>query len=113
VSDRRSITRLLSLVGSAPDEPGERPIGPPAGVAAPRDVIDLRTRVTAQPRRWNLWDLERLARDEAQRDPARYEEWSFLFVNLRHFATPDGSLPAEFDGLVRESFGELLAHASR
>jgi hypothetical protein len=69
--------------------------------------------VTAQPRRWNLWDLERLARDEAQRDPARYEEWSFLFVNLRHFATPDGSLPAEFDGLVRESFGELLAHASR
>jgi hypothetical protein len=40
-------------------------------VAATRDVIDLRTRVTAQPRRWNLWDLERLARDEAQRDPAR------------------------------------------
>jgi hypothetical protein len=112
VSDRRSITRLLSLVGSAPDEPGERPIGPPAGVAAPRDVIDLRTRVTAQPRRWNLWDLERRARDEAaQADPLRYEEWSYLFVHLRQFASPDGSLPTEFDGLVRESFGELLEHA--
>jgi hypothetical protein len=79
--------------------------------AASREVIDLRTRVTAQPRRWNLWDLERRARDEAQRDPVRYEEWSYLFVHLRQFATPDGSLPTEFDGLVRESFGELLEHA--
>ena len=74
-------------------------------------MIDLRTRVTAQPRRWNLWDLERRARMEAGRDPLRYEEWSYLFVHLRQFATPDGSLPLEFDGLVRESFGELLDHA--
>jgi hypothetical protein len=76
--------------------------------AAATGVVDLRTRVTSQPRRWNLWDLERRARDEAQRDPVRYEEWSYLFVHLRQFATPDGSLPTEFDGLVRESFGELL-----
>ena len=74
-------------------------------------MIDMRTRVTAQPRRWNLWDLERRAREEAQRDPLRHEEWSYLFVHLRQFATPDGSLPTEFDGLVRESFGELLEHA--
>ena len=81
--------------------------------AASRDVIDLRARATLRPRRWNLWDLERLARDEAQTDPLRYEEWSYLFVNLRQFATPDRSLPAEFDDLVRESFGELLDHARR
>ena len=89
--------------------PQPQPVRPAAGS---RDVIDLRTRVTSQPRRWNLWDLERRARDEAQRDPLRYEEWSFLFVHLRQFASPDGSLPTEFDGLVRESFGELLEHAS-
>ena len=76
-------------------------------------VVDLRTRVTGQPRRWNLWDLERRARDEAESDPVRYEEWSFLFVYLRQFATPDGSLPTEFDGLVRESFGDLLEHPGR
>jgi outer membrane biosynthesis protein TonB len=94
-----------------PARPATQP--QPVRPAAPsRDVIDLRTRVTAQPRRWNLWDLERRARDEAQRDPLRYEEWSFLFVHLRQFASPDGSLPTEFDGLVRESFGELLEHAS-
>jgi hypothetical protein len=79
--------------------------------AASSDVVDLRMRATIQPRRWNLWDLERRARDEQARDPLRYEEWSYLFVHLRQFATPDGSLPTEFDGLVRESFGELLEHA--
>jgi outer membrane biosynthesis protein TonB len=109
-----------------PVRPALRPVPPPPPPPAPvaasapqpvrpaaasREVIDLRTRVTAQPRRWNLWDLERRARDEAQRDPVRYEEWSYLFVHLRQFATPDGSLPTEFDGLVRESFGELLEHA--
>ena len=83
----------------------------PVRPAAQSDVVDLRTRVTAAPRRWNLWDLERRARDEQQRDPDRYEEWSYLFVHLRQFATPDGSLPTEFDGLVRESFGDLLEHA--
>ena len=83
----------------------------PARPAVRSDVVDLRTRVTVAPRRWNLWDLERRARDEQQRDPDRYEEWSYLFVHLRQFATPDGSLPTEFDGLVRESFGDLLEHA--
>jgi magnesium chelatase family protein len=88
--------------------PEQLPVRP---AAAASDVVDLRTRVTAQPRRWNLWDLERRARDEAQRNPLRYEEWTYLFVHLRQFATPDGSLPTEFDELVRESFGELLEHA--
>jgi hypothetical protein len=83
----------------------------PVRVAARSDVVDLRTRATVAPRRWNLWDLERRARDEQQRDPIRYEEWSYLFIHLRQFATPDGSLPTEFDGLVRESFGDLLEHA--
>ena len=95
----------------APPPPARPAAQQPARPAAASGVIDLRTRVTAQPRRWNLWDLERRARDEAQRDPIRYEEWSYLFVHLRQFASPDGSLPTEFDGLVRESFGDLLEHA--
>ena len=94
----------------APPPPLE-PAAEPERPAASSDVVDLRMRATIQPRRWNLWDLERRARDELPRDPVRYEEWSYLFVHLRQFATPDGSLPTEFDGLVRESFGELLEHA--
>jgi outer membrane biosynthesis protein TonB len=104
----------LRPVPAPPPSPSphrEEPPRPVRPAAAASGVVDLRTRVTAQPRRWNLWDLERRARDEAQRDPLRYEEWSYLFVHLRQFATPDGSLPTEFDGLVRESFGDLLEHA--
>lgn len=105
----------LRPVPPPPPEPAPPPLQPaaePMRPAASSDVVDLRMRATIQPRRWNLWDLERRARDEVPRDPIRYEEWSYLFVHLRQFATPDGSLPTEFDGLVRESFGELLEHAS-
>ena len=110
----------LRPVPTPPPEPAPPVPTPPEQVpaaaepvrpAARSDVVDLRTRATVAPRRWNLWDLERRARDEQQRDPNRYEEWSYLFVHLRQFATPDGSLPTEFDGLVRESFGDLLEHA--
>ena len=105
---------LWPLPPPPPSPPSPAPAAEPVRPAATsRDVIDLRTRATLQPRRWNLWDLERLARDEAQNDPLRYEEWSYLFVNLRQFATPEGLLPLEFDDLVPESFGELLEHARR
>jgi hypothetical protein len=62
------------------------------------------------PREWNLWDLERRAREQAG-EAARDEEWSALFVHLREFANADGVLPMEFDGLVRESFAELIQAA--
>ena len=36
-----------------------------------------------------------------------------LLLNLRQYASPEGTLPADFDELaVRESFGELLEPAS-
>jgi hypothetical protein len=60
------------------------------------------------PREWNIWELESLAREQARLEPERGEEWSYLFVHLRQFADARGKLPSEFDGLVRESFGELL-----
>jgi hypothetical protein len=70
-------------------------------------VVDLPQR-SYQPRRWNLWELERIARSEAPDHPEQRDEWAFLFVHLRQFANADGELPAEFDLLVRESFGSVL-----
>jgi len=64
--------------------------------------------VGAAPRQWNLWDLERLTREHAGTDEARDEERSFLLMYLRDFAGADGLLPIDFDGLVRDSFGELV-----
>ena len=91
--------------------PGPASLAPPAPPPAPaperQSVVELRPR-TIQPREWNLWDLERMAREEAPEHPERRDEWAYLFVHLRQFASADGSLPAEFDALVRESFGGLL-----
>ena len=62
------------------------------------------------PREWNIWDLERRARERAG-DAARDQEWAALFMHLRQFANADGVLPMHFDGLVRESFSELIEAA--
>ena len=64
--------------------------------------------VNEEPREWNLWELERANRDHASDDLARNEERAYLLVYLREFAGPDGVLPADFDGLVRDAFGDLL-----
>jgi outer membrane biosynthesis protein TonB len=97
--------------------PSERPQSKPEPVAAAApqpaeapSVVEFRPRTTV-PREWNLWDLERIARQEAGDHPERRDEWSYLFLHLRQFAHADGSLPAEFDPLVRESFGGLLERA--
>jgi hypothetical protein len=92
--------------------PGPRPQPVPApepAAAAPANpsVVEFRPRTT-EPRQWNLWDLERIAREEGREHPERREEWSYLFLHLRQFAHADGSLPTEFDGLVRESFAGML-----
>jgi hypothetical protein len=72
-------------------------------------VVALPQTASRRPDGWNLWDLERRARQRSGRDRLRDEEWNALFVSLRDFASPDGTLPAEFDELVEESFGELIS----
>lgn len=59
-------------------------------------------------REWNLWELERVARDHITDDVATNEERAYLLLYLREFAGSDGTLPADFDGLVRDAFGDLL-----
>jgi hypothetical protein len=78
----------------APDEGRRRLIRPPRP-AAPKP--------SAPPVRWNIWSLERVARDHPEA-----EELEYLVASLRQFADAAGQLPADFDPLVRESFGDLL-----
>jgi hypothetical protein len=85
-----------------PPEPEPEPL-PPAAAVVPIG------RASA-PRQWNLWDLERLARAHAGGDPAVDEERTYLLMYLRDFAGPDGLLPVDFDALVRQSFGALVAN---
>jgi hypothetical protein len=84
-------------------EPEPEPAPPPA---EPEPAATLPA--PAEPRAWNLWELERVTREAAGADAARDEERSFLLMYLREFADPDGMLPLDFDPLVRETFGDVL-----
>ena len=93
----------------APPPRLEAPIPPPE--PKPPPPPDYRPRRHGRlPREWNIWDLERRAREEAG-DAARDEEWTALFLHLRQFADTHGVLPKEFDDLVRESFAHLIQAA--
>jgi hypothetical protein len=85
------------------------------GAAEPEPVpgLPLVPTLSRGRREWNVWELERLARQRAGRDMGRDEEWALLLVYLREFAGPDGTLPADFDSLVRESFPELIEAGAR
>ena len=81
----------------------------PAPEPKPEPVADGEPEVArlpgnGAPREWNVWDLERLARDGGARDG----ELAFLLLELRQFADADGRLPVSFDPVIRESFGKLL-----
>ncbi len=94
-----------------PEESAEEPEVEPEPEAEPEPEPEPEPVAPDGPRAWNLWELERLAR-EHDADETRREELGYLLVYLRDFASPKGVLPADFDELVRESFGDLLATPS-
>jgi hypothetical protein len=98
----------LVAVPEPEPQPEPAPAPAPAPVAPPEPQTVVPIGVSAMPRQWNLWELERLTRENAGEDVARDEERQFLLMYLREFADSDGQLPIDFDGLVRDSFGELV-----
>jgi hypothetical protein len=88
-------------------EPEPQPEPEPEPELEPEPEPEPQPVSSGSPREWNVWELQRLVRD--QPDDDRQEEWAAMIVSLRDFARADGTLPLEFDELVRESFGELLA----
>src|SRR5919197_1164347 len=86
---------------------GLAPQGPDPSSSEPEPPIAYLP-LNEEPREWNLWELERAAREHASDDVARNEERAYLLMYLSEFAGPDGMLPADFDGLVRDAFGDLL-----
>lgn len=102
----------VAVVAAVPEpepepEPARVPEPTPPAEPEPR-VVALTPRSLGVPQRWNLWELERVAREQSGTDAARDEERSFLLMYLREFADADGVLPTSFDGIVRESFGDVL-----
>jgi hypothetical protein len=88
--------------------PVPEPVPEPEPEPQPAATTVVPIGVSALPRQWNIWDLERLTREASGGDAILDEERSFLLMYLREFAGPDGELPVDFDGLVRDSFGQLV-----
>lgn len=103
--EREPVT--LAVVPDPESEPEPAPEPEPAESEEPPVVVSLP--VAQEPRQWNVWDLERLKRASAGIDAAQDDEWTYLLLYLREYADPNGLLPLDFDGLVRESFGDLVA----
>jgi hypothetical protein len=100
------VAEYPQLVAVPEPEPVPIAPAPPEPVRQPSTVVPIG--VAAGPRQWNLWDLERLTREHSGSDVAQDEERQFLLMYLREFADSAGVLPLDFDGLVRDSFGELV-----
>jgi capsular polysaccharide biosynthesis protein len=56
-----------------------------------------------------LDDLERLVAEHAPDNPERAEEWRSYLFYLRDYVDVDGRVPRQFDWLIEDTFGDLLA----
>ena len=89
-------------------EPEPEPEPPPQIAAPPEPSVARLPHRDGAAREWNVWELERIAREREGEDAGRDQELAFLLLELRQFAHADGLLPASFDPVIRETFGELL-----
>ena len=58
---------------------------------------------------WNLLVLERLVNDRGAAFPEKRDEWVSTLYFLREYAEPDGTVSSSFDGLIQDTFAELVA----
>jgi hypothetical protein len=101
--------RRRSAVPQEPDpSPSDERTVIPSTSTTPEPEPEPEKAPATVAREWNLWELERVARDHTTGDVATNEERAYLLIYLREFAGSDGTLPADFDGLVRDAFGDLL-----
>jgi hypothetical protein len=93
---------------AVPDLPEPEPEPEPPTPPEPEPEVVRLPRAEGPPREWNVWELERIAREREGHDQPRDEELAFLLIELRQFANADGYLPVTFDPVVREAFGDDL-----
>lgn len=95
----------------APPEPAAEPELEPEPiptVAEPEPVAGPTPAPAVGGGIWTLTRLEHLVEERGAEFPERVEEWRTYLFFLREHATTEGELPASFDALVEDVFGEVL-----
>jgi len=106
---RRPFRAVPTPQSPEPPEPDPPPPPLPPAPPPPEPAVVSLASVDTRPREWNLWELERAVRDNPNADRDRDAERSYLLMYLREFANSRGVIPMDFDPLVRDSFGDVLA----
>jgi hypothetical protein len=103
----KQLQRREEELAAASARPTPSPVEPePEPEPEPeREAVSLSPTAAAES---NLNALETLVRQQTSADPARIDEWNTYLFFLREHADSDGKLPASFDGLVGDVFGDLL-----
>jgi hypothetical protein len=115
---RRDEVREAPVSGPEPlveEEPEPEPARAAAGPVgspsepAPAPAPEPELQPVARGGQWNVWELERALAYDPNPDSERAYERTAMLMFLRDYASSDGRLPADFDDLVRDAFGDLLA----
>lgn len=109
--------RASRLAVQPPEPPAAPPAAPPARPSQPPPAAAQAPAwplTDAQPVArgrggWLLEELERLVERESASQPERIDEWRSYLFYLRNYTDSAGRVPAQFDWLIEDTFGDLLA----
>jgi capsular polysaccharide biosynthesis protein len=112
----------LSALEARPREPEAAPPPPPptppvaapeppapAPVAAPVPAPAAPAATEAPGEGWRLTELERLVEAHAADHPDQIDEWNSYLFYLRDYTDAQGRISQQFDWLIEDTFGPLLA----
>ncbi|MGZ4387725.1 MAG: hypothetical protein ACXVZO_12400, partial [Gaiellaceae bacterium] len=97
------VPRLRALEPPAEEEPEESGSDATPAQKEESDIVDF-PRFAAG---WDIFELARLIAESPDEDPIRRVEREQVLYFLREHTSLDGRIPEEFDGLIRETFGDL------
>jgi capsular polysaccharide biosynthesis protein len=100
------IARRAAELAVREREQTQPPPPPPARAEPPPALV--RRPPPADGGSYSIVALQRLVDERGSEFPDRVEEWTAYLFFLREYAGPDGAVPAGFDWLVEETFGELV-----
>jgi hypothetical protein len=111
-AQERDLVAAATAGAAAPEPPETEPEPEPPPEPEPEPAPEPEPTPAAETlvRRgsWSLDDLQHAVDSQTDAAPEQLEDWRTYLYFLREHGASDGSLPAQFDGLVEDVFGDIL-----